>query len=130
MAKFLIVKCQNQRTRNIKDGNGTRFLKKNATCSRLVGRISDIDAAAFDGEIRKILESFRDGKTNLAAAHKFMSALFCNTFKASFYCVGCEAFMDVKYTAPGYEVESIPRDDADFSKTMRPHVRTRQMEIA
>jgi hypothetical protein len=130
MSKFLIVKCQQQRARNLQDRNGSRFLKKNADCLRLLGRISDIDAGALNQKIRNILERFREGSTSLETAQRFMASLFCDTFKASYYCPGCAAFMDVKYTAPGYEVEGLPRDEADFSKTMRPKVKTRQREIA
>ena len=130
MNKFLIVKCQNNRHRTISDGNGSMHRKKNALCLYLLGRIADIDAKDFDGKLRTILEGFRDGKTSIGATQKFLSGLFCDTFKASYHCTGCKAFMDVKYTAPGYEVECTPRDEADFSKTMRPHVKTRQREIA
>ena len=118
----LVVKCQNHRFRNVSDGNGSRESKRNALCLRLLGKVADIDDHVLRVRITKALQNSDPVSAILA--------VFCETFHASYYCPGCKAFMDVSYTAPGYEVKSMPRDESDFGKVMRPKVMAKQMEIA
>ena len=118
----LVVKCQNCRVRSFPDKNGTIEAHKNALCLRLLGKIADID----ERELRADIGNAMKEADPIAA----LIRVFCDTFHVSYYCAGCKVFMDVRYTAPGYEVRSIPRDESEFGKIMRPKVTAKQIEVA
>ncbi len=126
----LIVKCQNHRTRSIADSNGSRTVKQNATCMRLVGRIADIDGRKMEGRICGLLDGFKNGTTSRESAAKLLMSLFCQTFQVSYFCPACRTFMDVGYVNPGYEMKSQPLGVAEFGKLMVPKIGSRQIEVA
>jgi hypothetical protein len=114
----------------VADGNGSRETKPNATCMKLVGRIADIDGTRLEGQICGILAGLKNGMTSHVSASKLLMSLFCQTFKASYFCPACRTFMDVGYKNPGYEVTSEPLETAEFGKIMVPHIGSRQIEVA
>lgn len=129
MNGMLIVKCRSSRSRSVADGNGSRFVKKNADCMKLLGRIADIDGLKLERSICGLLDGLKNGVTNEAGTAKLLMGLFCRVFKTSYFCPACRVFMDVEYTNPGYEVTSEPLGIAEFGKVMMPKIGSRQIEV-
>lgn len=129
-ANMLIVKCRNRRTRSVADGNGSREIRKNADCMKLLGRIADIDGRALEKRICGILDGLKNGVTVKEAAAKLLVAVFCQTFKASYFCPACRVFMDISFDNPGYTATSEPLGTAEFGKIMVPKIGSQQIEVA
>jgi hypothetical protein len=125
----LTVKCQNCRDRVITDANGSTQFKRNARCSRMLGRMADIDGAKMGAAIGGVLRGARDGKLSDQAAVRMIMNMFCQSFVAGYFCPACRAFMDVRFTNPGFAVSSEPLSLSPRNKVMAPRIQSTQVEV-
>jgi hypothetical protein len=125
----LIVRCQNLRGRQITDPNGTKEFKTDAVCLHVLGRVADIDGKALRAQIGQIVGVTAGSGVEQARAVDALMKLFCETFRASYWCNSCRTFIDVAFTDPGYKADVVVSDSVDFSRIMNPRVSSRQMEV-
>jgi len=125
---MLIVKCQQNRGRQITDVNGTKEYKSNALCLHILGRIADINGEEMRQEIGRALTMSVEPK-NMKAAVDGVMRIFKENLKASYWCPSCHAFMDVTFSDPGYETEAAFSKDVDYGRVMNPKIKSRIVEL-
>lgn len=129
MPDMLIVKCQQNRGRNVTDANGTKEYNRNALCLHILGRIADIDGRQMRLSIENVLNTVVSKPEDMARTTEALMKLFRESFVASYWCPSCHAFMDLGFTDPGYEARAVFSKDVDYGRTVNPVAKSRQMEL-